>query len=763
MRKTTSFPSWWRFLLLAGSSTTGNNEVPIHRGEDDKCCSGKKRKTSNVEMRLTTTTVHVMDTTDDKRLKVKRTPRNFVGALKTLNDKQISSVKAMGFGALLHYNVIVIPSKLAYWVLDNFDPISCSIRLPGGGALHIDEKDVQVMFGFPRGDIRVERSERQLDLSIMDQLTGCVGPDWANVLPNTIEREMLKDQDGGDWFKKLFLILMESALIETSACGYVRPKILNFIQDVTNVKKFNWCGYLLSILIRSHRQWTDHKSSAFSRPIAFLVLFYADRVIHGQREVRQYYPLIKGWNEVILKQRQDAELKDGAYGLAHVINRVEGMAAGENDLIDGEIIGPGETTSDPEFDPIASITQSMSTEAYRDEKWIETIDSLVKAAKEMEILDNKDDFPSFSLGFEFTHDLHRGTVSIGKIVNVVSRDDGVLAKEQGAAQVVGGYEITIGGERTSEVVPEERGADQMVSDSEYNIEESVLLVTSLQDDQEHIDSMVCSAMEAIMEIGVEAFCSTTGEKGMNEIVEKTKLTHDTAIEERCDEEAIDTAAVEAIHVREMHLREVRTRSEKRLSPALCSPYNERVVRANQLVSSEEKELYYWAVGMKTFHAYEVVYDDDIVSCQKIRMCSLFPHEFVNVEVIDAWASYLNCMESCRAPSSPFRLFMTTAPALYSVVNRTKDWDASKAMSNFSEHVGSHVLKMDKFDWNNYDMVFFPMPQSLHHYLVCFGKKTGKIDIIDNIQLPAGHSVFIKYKTELELLRFLQCVSERNEI
>ncbi|KAL1554849.1 hypothetical protein AAHA92_15360 [Salvia divinorum] len=106
-------------------------------------------------------------------------------------------------------------------------------------------------------------------------------------------------------------------------------------------------------------------------------LFYADRVIHGQREVCQCYPLIKGWNEVILKQRQDAELKDGAYGLgypgpqydgliindiddiAHVINRVEGMAAGENDLIDGEV-ERSSTVEEKYMHDLMAATKSMS-------------------------------------------------------------------------------------------------------------------------------------------------------------------------------------------------------------------------------------------------------------------------------------------------------------------------------------------------------------------------------------------------------------------
>ncbi|KAL1563639.1 hypothetical protein AAHA92_06079 [Salvia divinorum] len=168
------------------------------------------------------------------------------------------------------------------------------------------------------------------------------------------------------------------------------------------------------------------------------MFFYADLVIHGQLEVRQCYPLIKGWNEVILKQRRDAELKDGAYGLGYPWPQYGGPIIDDADDI-AHTIGHGETTSAPEFDPIASMTQSMSMEAYIDEEWIEAIDSLLKTDEEMEILDNKDEFPSFSLGFEFTQDFLEGNGSIKKVVNVVSRDDEVLPKEHGAAQVVGGW------------------------------------------------------------------------------------------------------------------------------------------------------------------------------------------------------------------------------------------------------------------------------------------------------------------------------------
>ncbi|KAG6396624.1 hypothetical protein SASPL_142779 [Salvia splendens] len=112
-----------------------------------------------------------IDATDDgATLLIKRNTRNFVKILQCLNEKQIAAVTEMGFGELIHYNVYAIPRELAYWLLNNFDPIKCNIALPGSGPdLHIDESDVELTFGFPRGDVRVERIDRQDDLTIMNQ------------------------------------------------------------------------------------------------------------------------------------------------------------------------------------------------------------------------------------------------------------------------------------------------------------------------------------------------------------------------------------------------------------------------------------------------------------------------------------------------------------------------------------------------------------------------------------------------------------------
>ena len=65
---------------------------------------------------------------------------------------------------------------------------------------------------------------------------------------------------------------METALIETSPCGYVRPRIVDILGDLQKVKKHDWCGYLLNNMLRTRELWKNNRSKVFSGPIVFLVV-----------------------------------------------------------------------------------------------------------------------------------------------------------------------------------------------------------------------------------------------------------------------------------------------------------------------------------------------------------------------------------------------------------------------------------------------------------------------------------------------------------
>ena len=46
----------------------------------------------------------------------------------------------------------------------------------------------------------------------------------------------------------MFLVLLESTLIEQSTCGMVKSKIGEIIDDLDNVRNVNWCSYVISVL-----------------------------------------------------------------------------------------------------------------------------------------------------------------------------------------------------------------------------------------------------------------------------------------------------------------------------------------------------------------------------------------------------------------------------------------------------------------------------------------------------------------------------------
>lgn len=78
--------------------------------------------------------------------------------LKSLNEKQKSDVRQLGFGGLLDYDVTSILMTLAYGLLENFNHLQCSLKLPNGGEVGID--DVELVFGFPDGGIEFEQMWR---------------------------------------------------------------------------------------------------------------------------------------------------------------------------------------------------------------------------------------------------------------------------------------------------------------------------------------------------------------------------------------------------------------------------------------------------------------------------------------------------------------------------------------------------------------------------------------------------------------------------
>ncbi|KAG6392635.1 hypothetical protein SASPL_146859 [Salvia splendens] len=327
----------------------------------------KKQKKSTENEKQSQNTENV-----SQRLLVKRKPLFFVDAISQLNEAQINSVNEMGFESVLHYIIDYIPSRLAFSLLKSFDEEKCKIKLCNGKKIHITEEDVELVYGFPRGDIAYCREKWKSNVPFMRELAEQCDTKPANVNHKAVEQLMLADQEGGPQFKRLFLVLLESALIEPSTCGMIKSKIGEIVDDLDNVRNINWCSYTISVLKFAMENWSKTEKNAFAGPLPFLMLCYLDRVIQDKRLVPRSLPLMKGWKSEHLQAREDKEIREGVF------------------------VGSQTTTIEAVNEKCQLLSKMFEEDKPKTfDRWKTISESILLAQKEKEALEDLAEFPTF--------------------------------------------------------------------------------------------------------------------------------------------------------------------------------------------------------------------------------------------------------------------------------------------------------------------------------------------------------------------------------
>ncbi|GKG31508.1 hypothetical protein Tco_0426458, partial [Tanacetum coccineum] len=75
-----------------------------------------------------------------------------------LSVKQREDVTDMGFGAVLDFKIKDVPTRLSYWLLDNFDEDARVLNFDGK-SISMTRETVRDILGLPMGDVTVEARE----------------------------------------------------------------------------------------------------------------------------------------------------------------------------------------------------------------------------------------------------------------------------------------------------------------------------------------------------------------------------------------------------------------------------------------------------------------------------------------------------------------------------------------------------------------------------------------------------------------------------
>ncbi|GJZ78385.1 ion channel DMI1 isoform X1 [Tanacetum coccineum] len=240
-------------------------------------------------------------------------PRAFFNAISKLSPIQKSCLEQLGFGKLLHFKVEGIPSKLGFYVVNNFDETTMEIKLENASLL-ITMESIADMIGISNEgvDIFAEHvvKDAQMIKNWEDQFGGI-----KNINANHVKRMIRNSRVADMNFKLNFIVLFTSVMGCVKSKGICDLSVLNHIRMDTDLAKVNWCSYCWRCLKKCKDGWKNTvTNSFFLGPITLLTMMYVDGTLCKDFIVERKRPPIIMWTKELLKERELAEIKCGGLG-----------------------------------------------------------------------------------------------------------------------------------------------------------------------------------------------------------------------------------------------------------------------------------------------------------------------------------------------------------------------------------------------------------------------------------------------------------------
>lgn len=210
---------------------------------------------------------------EDEIAKSRNSVRILNEMIYALSDKQQQWVTDAGFGSLLNFELVEMPQRLAYRILEVFDEISCKLVLKSGD-VEITEQAVHDVLGLPcRGsEIKFKEDERTTQRINQWRSQFELAEGQSLVKASEVVDIMKQTGDVDELFKMNFLVLMTNVLIRSNTNNSVAQTILTLDDIIDNCSKYNWAQYLLKSLVITKRRWMRTASLFYTGPMIFLLV-----------------------------------------------------------------------------------------------------------------------------------------------------------------------------------------------------------------------------------------------------------------------------------------------------------------------------------------------------------------------------------------------------------------------------------------------------------------------------------------------------------
>lgn len=246
-------------MFVEGETHTEN--ITNIRGEDvagpSKIRSPKK-KVEKKKQSPKKKTADIVSTT----LRTRSSPKALYLAIATLKPNQQACVAKIGFGNFLEFKVDGIPSRLGFFVVDNFDEKRMVIRL-ASDSLSVNTESISQMLGLKNEGENILWEQATGNEEMILEWKKQFGMMEEYITPSVLKTKIRQSNEVNMNFKLNFIVLFANVMGCCKKNGTCDLGILNHIGPNTNLEKVNWCDYVLSSLTKCKDGWKKNLANNF--------------------------------------------------------------------------------------------------------------------------------------------------------------------------------------------------------------------------------------------------------------------------------------------------------------------------------------------------------------------------------------------------------------------------------------------------------------------------------------------------------------------
>ena len=227
--------------------------------------------------------------------------------IQNLTQAQKEAVKEIGFGGLLHLQVQKNPTKMMPWLVERFDTSSRMFEINDRKAFLLTPLDVYDVFCIPMHGKKVDqcrmrtKEDKDPDFHFKRELRDLFDA-GSEIHLKDVEEMIVKLVDGGELFKKLFVLHAMSSFLTPTRKRTVDMRLSKAVADVNQIKGYNWAEYVLDHFCDSQTLYINSGGSQWHCGcLMFLEIVYFHRLKFRGIPEPYELPLIQHWNDARIK------------------------------------------------------------------------------------------------------------------------------------------------------------------------------------------------------------------------------------------------------------------------------------------------------------------------------------------------------------------------------------------------------------------------------------------------------------------------------